>query len=423
FLWVLPLGLYLLTFILCFDYERLYHRKVFTWLMAVALGGMAYGLSHWNSHTNLRIVIPAFSAGLFIGCMFFHGELVRRKPAPRHLTSFYLMLSLGGALGGLLVGLAAPLFLNGYFELPIVLTLCAIMMLTIIEYRTWRITLAVSWAVAVFVSGASWTYVSSYTGYARIMVRNFYGGLRVHVIDSGKATEARMLVHGMVDHGMQYTDPKRRREHITYYGPGSGVGLAIQHLRSSPLRVGVVGLGAGSLAAYAEPGDVFRFYEINPLVEMLSRTEFTYLADCRGKTEVIMGDGRLSLEREPQQHYDLLAIDAFSGDAVPVHLLTRQALELYFRHLKPSGILALHITNTHLDLAPVVDTLSRTLGTYAIKIVNEKNDGHKIYRATWALLSSRPLAPAIRAAGEELGSRPELRVWTDDYNNLFQILK
>jgi hypothetical protein len=407
FLWVLPLGLYLLTFILCFDYERFYHRTVFTWLMIIALGGMAYGLSRWNSHTNLKIVIPVFSAGMFIGCMFFHGELVKRKPAPRHLTSFYLMLSLGGALGGLFVGLAAPRFLTGYFELPIALILCALMLLTVLEYRTWRITLAVSWAVAVFVGGASWTYVSSYTDMARVMVRNFYGGLRVHVNEPGTTDEARMLVHGTVDHGMQFTAPERRRNHITYYGPESGVGLAIRHLRRSPLRVGVVGLGAGSLASYAKPGDVFRFYEINPLVNMLARTEFTYLEDCRGRTEVIMGDGRLSLEREPAQGYDLLAIDAFSGDAVPVHLLTRQALELYFRHL-----------------APVVERLARTLGKHAVKIVNAKDDEQKIYRSTWALLSSQALSSSeIRYAAVALDSKPELRVWTDDYNNLFQILK
>jgi len=424
FLWVLPLGLYLLTFILCFDYERFYHRKVFTWLMAVAVGGMAYGLGRWNSHTSLKIVIPAFSAGMFIGCMFFHGELVRRKPAPRYLTSFYLMLSLGGALGGLLVGLAAPRFLTGYFELPIALILCALTMLVLLEYRTWRFTLAISWATAIGVIVASGYYVSSYTDLARVMVRNFYGGLRVHVNDPGTINEARMLVHGTVDHGMQFTAPERRREHITYYGPESGVGLALRHLRRSRLRVGVIGLGAGSLASYAEPGDVFRFYEINPLVKTLARTEFTYLADCRGKTEVIMGDGRLSLEREPAQAYDLLAIDAFSGDAVPVHLLTRQALELYFRHLKPSGVLALHITNTHLDLEPVVERLGRTLGKHAVLITNDKDEERRVYRSRWALLSSRPLSsPKIRDAAEKLTSRPELRVWTDDYNNLFQILK
>ena len=356
FLWVLPLSLYLLTFILTFDLEGLYHRKAWVWLLAGALAAMAYGLGTWNSRTPLKLVIPVFCAGLFIVCMFCHGELVKRKPAPQYLTSFYLMLSIGGALGGVLVGLVAPRVLPGYFELAIALIACTVMMLAVIDYRAWRITAAISCAVAAGVLVASYTYVSSYQESARAMVRNFYGGLRVIEYDEGTEDEARTMVHGTVIHGKQFTAPERQRERITYYGPGSGVGLAVKALRRSPLRAGIIGLGAGSLAAYAERGDVFRFYEINPLVEMLARTEFTYLADSRGRTEVILGDGRLSLERERGQDYDLLVVDAFSGDSIPVHLLTTQALELYFRHLKPGGILALHITNTHLDLAPVVDS-------------------------------------------------------------------
>lgn len=424
FLWVLPLSLYLFTFILTFDFERLYHRKIFVWLLSLALGGMAYGLAHWNSHTNLRLVIPVFSAGLFICCMFCHGELVKRKPAPQYLTSFYLMLSLGGALGGLLVGLVAPTVLPGYFELPIALIVCAILMLVVIEYRAWRFTIAVSFAVAVGVVLAASAYVTSYQSSALVMVRNFYGGLRVQEYEKGTIDETRMLVHGTVDHGMQFTTPKRRHEHITYYGPESGIGLAINALRHPSLRVGIIGLGAGSLASFAEHGDVFRFYEINPLVETIAKTYFTYLADCRGKTDIILGDGRLSLEREPDQQYDLLVIDAFSGDAIPVHLITKQALELYFHHLKPTGILALNITNTHLDLEPVVDRLSQELGKHAILIENDRDEKKKVYSSNWALVSSQPItSPKILDAAEKLTSRPDLRVWTDDYSNLFQILK
>lgn len=423
FLWVLPLGLYLLTFILTFDLEGLYHRKVWVWILAIALAAMAYGLGTWNSRTPLTLVIPVFCAGLFIVCMFCHGELVKRKPAPRYLTSFYLMLSIGGALGGVLVGLIAPRALPGYFELAIALIACAVLMLAVIDYRAWRITVAVSWAVAVGVTVASFAYVSSYQESARAMVRNFYGGLRVTEFDEGTGDEARTMVHGTVIHGKQFTAPERHRERITYYGPDSGVGLAVKVLRRSPLRVGVIGLGAGSLAAYAEAGDVFRFYEINPLVEKLARSEFTYLSDSRGRTEVILGDGRLSLERERGQRYDLLVVDAFSGDSIPVHLLTTQALELYFRHLKPNGILALHITNTHLDLGPVVATLTRKLGKHAVMITNDRDEDREIYSATWALISSRPINDAaVLDAADELPYRPELRPWTDDYNNLFQIL-
>ena len=424
FLWVLPLSLYLLTFILTFDFERLYHRKVFIWLLALALGGMAYGLSHWNSRTNLRTVIPAFCVGLFFVCMFCHGELVRRKPSARHLTSFYLMLSAGGALGGVLVGLVAPKVLPGYFELPIALIACAILMLVMLDYRRDRIAIAVSWAVAMAVFLASNAYWSSYRDSARLMERNFYGGLRVNEYNRGTEDESRMLVHGTIDHGMEFMKPERRQEHITYYSPGSGISMAIQYLRHSPMRIGVIGLGAGSLASFAEPGDVVRFYEINPLVETIARSEFFYLGECRGKTEVVLGDGRLALEREPSQNYDLLVADAFSGDAVPVHLLTEQALEVYFRHLKPSGILALNITNTHLELAPIVEKLAAALGKYSVIVTNEPDDERKFHSARWALVSSKPItSPEILASAEKPATRPDLRVWTDDYNNLFQILK
>jgi len=424
FLWVVPLSLYLLTFVLTFDFERIYSRRLFAWLLPAALGTMAYGLIAWNSQTNLRTVIPVFTAGLFICCMYCHGELVRRKPSPHHLTSFYLMLSLGGAFGGVLVGLVAPNTLPAYFELPLALGACAVLMLFLLDYRRDRLALALGWCVAVTVVFTGGRYMTKYGETARIAVRNFYGGLRVNEYDRGTDEEHRILVHGTVDHGMQLMAPGHRRDRVTYYGPGTGIGLALQSRRQSPIKVGVIGLGAGSLAAYAEPGDLFRFYEINPLVLRIARTEFTYLADCRGSVEVVLGDGRLSLEREPAQNYDVLAVDAFSGDAVPVHLLTKQAIELYFRHLKPRGILALHITNSHLDLAPVVEKLRRELGKQGILIRTEKDEDNNLYATRWALLSSKPIAaPSIRDAAEKLPWRPDLQAWTDDYSNLFQILK
>jgi spermidine synthase len=334
------------------------------------------------------------------------------------------MLSLGGAFGGLLVGLAAPNMLAGYFELPLALGWLAFLVLFLVDYRRERLLLAASWgmAAAVLVTGGS--YLAAYKESSLVMTRNFYGGLRVNRYDPGTENEARILVHGTVDHGMQFMAPDRRREHITYYGGGSGIGLAMNSLRGSPLQAGVIGLGAGSLAAYADGDDLFRFYEINPLVERIARDHFTYLADCAGTVEVILGDGRLSLERESPRNYDILAVDAFSGDAVPVHLLTKQALELYFRHLKPDGILALHITNTHLDLAPVVENLARALGKQALLVPTVKDEEDAVYSSLWALLMSRPITdPAILEAGQPLPHRPELRTWTDEYNNLFQILK
>lgn len=424
FLWIVPLSLYLLTFILCFDFERLYNRRIYAWLLSAALAGLAYGLSEWNSRTNLKLVISAFSACLFICCMFCHGELVRRKPSSHYLTSFYLMLSIGGAVGGLLVGMCAPKFLPALFELPVSLIACSLLMLLLLDYRSWRFTIALCWAVAVGVIITSGYYMQQYAQSALAMDRNFYGGLRVHEYDKETENEARSLVHGTVIHGKQFVSPERRQDRITYYSPESGIGLAFGNLRHSPLKVGVIGLGAGSLAAYAEPGDLFRFYEINPLVERFARDHFTFLSDCRGSAEIILGDGRLSLEREPLQRYDLIAVDAFSGDSVPVHLITLQALELYFRHLKPGGIVAFHITNTHLDLAPVLERLRMDLGKHAVQITNEPDSDEEIYQSTWVLVTSEPIGPgAIQEAGQPLLFRSDIQTWTDDFNNLFQILK
>ncbi len=426
FLWVLPLGLYLLTFILTFDFERLYRRAVFIWLMLAALGAMAYGLMKWNSHTNIKLVIATFSSGLFFVCLFLHGELVKRKPAAQHLTFFYLMLAAGGALGGVLVGLAAPRLLPAYFELPITLVLCSVLLFLIPEHRRSRLVMVAIAATAAAVLFASGHSVWAYGKRVRVMARNFYGGVRVNEYRKGTVNEIRALVHGTVTHGIQYTSPGRRGTPVSYYGPDSGIYRAEKYLRtlSPTLRVGVIGLGAGSLAAYALPGDVFRFYGINPLVERLARNEFTYLADCRGAVDVILGDGRLSLEREPGQQYDLLVADAFSGDAIPVHLITQQALELYFRHLKPDGILALNIANTHLDVEPVIEKLAAALGKHSLVISSASDLQHNIFPSLWALLSSKPItAPIVSTVARKPAARPGLRVWTDDYYNLFQIVK
>ena len=213
---------------------------------------------------------------------------------------------------------------------------------------------------------------------------------------------------------------------VSYYAPESGIGLAIKHLPQGPRRVGIIGLGVGSLSAYARPGDIYRFYDINPLVEKVATQKFSYLSDCRGKVEVLIGDGRLLLEQETDQHYDLLVVDAFSSDSIPVHLLTIEALQLYFRHLKLDGILALHISNLHLDLAPVIDRMRSALNKRAILITNKENDDEEIYGSDWVLMTStRNLCdvPEIKEVAADLSSRKDLRVWTDNYSNLIQILK
>jgi len=266
FLWVLPLSLYLLSFILCFDYEGLYRRDWYVWLIFISLVGMSYGLVRWDAHTNLKLVTSVFCVALFACCMFCHGELAKRKPHPAYLTSFYLMISIGGAVGGIFVGLIAPKFFPGYFELPVGLSICAFLLL-FVNYRRWWVTDVTNVLLAAFVLFASGYSIFRLYNETRVMDRNFYGYLCVKEHHKGRAGEYRMLFHGAVVHGVQYVSPKLQERGLAYYSPRSGAGLALKQLSDSPARVGIIGLGTGTLATYARPGDLFRFYEINPLVE------------------------------------------------------------------------------------------------------------------------------------------------------------
>lgn len=259
------------------------------------------------------------------------------------------------------------------------------------------------------------------------MVRNFYGTMKVTEDDtSGNTSGVRKLLHGSINHGEQFLDHTLRREPTTYYGKVSGIGLAIANNRHSTQRVGVIGLGTGTLAAYGQPGDYYRIYEINPLVMQLAKTEFSYLRDCEAEVDLVLGDARLSLEREPAQHFDVLAVDAFSGDSIPVHLLTKEAFQLYFRHLRPDGVLAVHVSNKFLELKPIVKNLADSMGLGSILIDNDDDDVNEVFGATWVLITANNgflNVPAVKAASEPLNGRAGLRLWTDDYSNLFQILK
>lgn len=432
FLWVLPLSLYLLSFILCFEGHGWYRRYPFLQLLAVALGGMAYSLSEDFENAGLKLMIPLFAAGLFICCMVCHGELVRLKPHPRYLTSFYLMISLGGAIGGFFVALAAPHLFNGNYELPVSLIGCGAL-ITFLLYgersKLWKnpaflISAALTIAMAVYLG----QQIRKSAKDVRIMSRNFYGELKVS--DSGSPSEedaTRRLIHGTINHGEQFLAPERRDQPTTYYGPNSGVGLAIRQAQQwGPERVGVIGLGTGTLAAYGRRGDYYRFYEINPLVIQLATTQFTFLKDCQAKVDLAVGDARLSLEREHQQDFDVLAVDAFSGDSIPVHLLTREAFQLYFRHLKRDGVLAVHVSNKYLDLEPVVDRIAASLDKQAGLVDTDDDDENDVFGSTWVLVTSRPGyfdESLIRGGASPLTPKKSLRIWTDDYSNLFQILK
>ncbi|MDH4181728.1 MAG: fused MFS/spermidine synthase [Betaproteobacteria bacterium] len=425
-LWIVPLALYLLTFILTFDGTGWYRRDIVLSTTAAVLGVMAWTLADPSLTHELEIQVGVFCTGLFLACMFCHGELTRIKPSPRFLTRFYLMISLGGAVGAVLVGILAPLLLPAHFELPAGLVLCGLLLLWQVrrDYPLFGVLGLAS--LAVTVGCAIWGTTEFYRG-AISVSRNFYGVLRVQEADEGSANHRRSLIHGTILHGNQYLDPVLRRQATTYYTKTSGVGRALEslHPRTQPLRVAVIGLGTGSLAVYGAKGDTYRFYEINPDVVDLARRDFSYLADSEANVETALGDARLVLEREPAQGFDLLAIDAFSSDSIPVHLITREALAIYLKHVKPDGLIAFHVTNRFLDLVPVVDALAKAHGLAATWI-EDSGEAAIASRSDWVLLSrdaKRLAAPLVAEVAQPLRSRDDWRLWTDDFNNLVQVLK
>jgi SAM-dependent methyltransferase len=426
FLWVLPLTLYLLTFILCFEGRGWYQRRIFLGPLLVVVGAMAWALHEEGGLMDIKQAVPLNLVGLFVMCMFFHGELAGRKPEPRYLTRFYLMVSLGGALGGLVVGLVAVKLFNTYYEFGVGL----VVTLMIAAFVTRRMHSAVPMLALVAIGFSGFhihQYIDTLTRNARVMTRNFYGTLRVKDVGSGQEDReaVRRLMHGVIMHGEQYLAADRRREPTTYYGATSGVARAIQALQPSPIRVGVVGLGTGTLAVYGTPRDVYRFYEINPQVVDIARNEFTFLRDSGAAIETVLGDARLAMEREPAQRYDLLAIDAFSSDSIPVHLITREAMGVYLRHVKPGGVIAFHVTNRFLRLAPVVKRIADERGLHTALFSDDAEDSD-LASTDWVLVArDRALLdrPEMAKAASEIGEIPGLGVWTDDFNNLFQILK
>lgn len=418
FLWVLPLGLYLLSFVLCFDNEGWYRPKLYRWLLPVAWAGITVGVAQ-TGLVNIKWTVLIFAASLFVCCMFCHGELARLKPDTRELTAYYLTIAAGGAAGGIFVGLIAPRVFNEFLELPIALLGC-VMLACAMLYRfpmkrvmRLGITAGLATVAAVLTRSQSLTHA--------INTRNFYGTLQVG--DAGSMPNTyRSLVNGTIHHGLQFLSADLSRIPTTYYGPASGAAIAISSLRNGPMRVGVIGLGVGTMAAYGKPGDLYRFYEINPVVIDFARSEFRYLRESKAATEVVPGDARLSLEREPPQNYDVLIVDAFSGDSIPIHLLTREVFELYFRHVKSTGAIAVHVTNRHLDLAPVVKAIAEVSDASALLIHNSKEDSRKIYSSSWVIVTrNQDLAREIGYLASPIKKRSVL--WTDNYSNLLTSLR
>jgi SAM-dependent methyltransferase len=429
-LWLAPLTLYLLTFILAFEGQGAY-RPGWMWsFVLVALGAMGWLVADDRFHFDLPLQLGIFLSGLFAGCLFCHGELYRARPAAQHLTAFYLTISAGGALGGVLVAIVAPLVFNAYYELGI--GLVALGVLAALRFRPLgAVPQYASLAVLFAVAGGAAYEAFSYHKDVRVSSRSFYGVLRVKEYGNpGDEGHLRRLVHGAIMHGEQYMTGPWRTFITSYYQEPSGVGAAIRAKQAvGPVRVGVIGLGTGTLAAYGRAGDTFRFYDIDPRVVEMARADFTYLGDSPAKIEVAIGDARLALEREAPQGFDVLAVDAFSGDAIPVHLITREALRAYLRQVKPDGIVAFHVSNRFLHLVPVVARLAKEEGVHAAHVSDDpdEDDQSRRSRSDWVLVSKSAgalEAPKIVQAGAQPAEdRPEWRTWTDDYSNLVQILK
>ena len=430
FLWVVPLSLYLLSFILCFDSDRWYRRRWFALAGAALIVGVSWAMV-FGAKSPLPLQLFLFFGALFAVCMLCHGELARLRPDPQFLTAFYLTLSAGGAGGGLFVALAAPVVFPDFWEMH----LCLLGGLL--------------WAIAVYFDDAGWledgsrpppipigvvvalvvvvgtVFADSIMNYRKsvAMTRDFYGVLEVEIDELDNAV---VLRHGQIIHGVQLRAPGQGMIPTTYYSRRSGVGRAMELLqsRSERLRVGLVGLGVGTLAAYGREGDEMRFYEINEQVERLAREHFTFLSGSRADVEVILGDARLSIESESPQEYDLLVLDAFAGDAIPTHLLTREAFELYLQHVAEEGLIAIHISNLHFNLRPVTDALAEEYRLAAVTIAVPEVSEVVDPSSYWVLMArDRSLLDASILEGHRLPPQPRRVLWTDNFSNLFQLME
>ena len=442
FLWVVPLALYLVTFIISFNSERACDRVLWG-LLLVGSVILAYRVFSLGALVNLPVQILVYLATLFTCCMVCHSELARSRPDPHHLTAYYLIIAIGGAAGGVFVALAAPALFSGFWEFPISLAVTCLVILYA-WFRCGAFTGAPRWLPFSLIAGQLFlvifvgNYLNSYRSQSIYSARNFYGVLRV-IKENDSNGERLSLMHGGVMHGTQFTAPAKRSIPTTYYGPDSAAGLALRfHPRrfavnplQRSLRVGVVGLGTGTLASYGTKGDTFRFYEINPEVVRLSDKYFSFRRDSAARVDVVAGDARIVMENELKgkspQRFDLLIIDAFSSDAIPVHLLTRECFAVYWQHLEPDGLLLLHITNRFLDLAPVVRGQAKVIGCRAELVKSVAVPEAAIGKADWMILTNNGSFFTVEEVRGKLAPKPPAGaaplLWTDDFASLWQILK
>lgn len=437
FLWVLPLVLYLLTFAICFEYFDWLPRTAIRWLAVLFVFLLGLSMSFRLFVENYVVVIALYCTGLFVASLFCHGELYARRPAPRHLTQFYLMVSVGGALGGMFVGLFAPYVFTSYWEINIGLGLCGLLVFYVTfealklrkplripaELHTVPPLAAAALILAMPLAALRYGQIET--------ARNFFGALRVQEKQPGESRDAfRQLAHGSTSHGIQFLAKDRECESAAYYGPQSGARRLMSAVRSvqslESMRVGVIGLGVGSLAADAAPKDAVVFYEIDPLVDAFARTRFSFLTKCNPGVQVRLGDARVVMESEAPNRYDVLVLDAFSGDSIPMHLLTTEAFTLYASHLAPEGAIAVHISNRYLDLMPVVKAAGEREG-FTVRFVRSSGDANTGYfEALWAVLVRDEKLLAHESLAKAIADSPQTDrtlLWTDDFSNLLSAIR
>lgn len=426
-LWILPLGVYLLTLILAFQFPRLLPKGIITRFLVVMLAGLGYMLSQVDVSLPIRIALIFFLVELFVSCLFCHSEAYAlRPPRASESTLFYLLFATGGALGSFFVGIASPLIFSFNYDIALTFLVTALLALAVTWNGGWAQRLL--WCTAsILLLVLVFMLHTAYQRNTPLAVRNFYGSLRVRQTISYPGGTVRTLTNGTIQHGTQVFTPQLHKTPTTYYAEDSGVGLALQFCCQGRSRnIGVVGLGVGTIAAYGQAGDRIRFYEINPAVAPIAQNLFTYIHDSAAQVDIVEGDARTSLTNEPPQKFDVLVIDAFSGDAIPLHLLTTQAVELYKRHLAPGGILAFHISNQHVDLEPEIALLAKGAGMQAMKRTSLENDPRGEFTATWILATENPLffpEPEVAPHMRQPTTNPRVRLWTDDYSSLLPILR
>jgi hypothetical protein len=427
-LWVLPLGVYLLTFIVAFEAPGFYRRWIVVRLLVVLLAALGYMLSKTDVSLPIQISIGFFLAELFFACLFCHAETYALRPAsPSESTLFYLLIAAGGAAGTIFIGIGCPLLFDANYDVALAFLATAALALAVTWRDGWAQRLLWSVGTALLLTLVIMLHIV-YGRSTLVEERNFYGALRVresHV--PPQAETVRTLLHGTIEHGTQWFAPQFRRNPTTYYATDSGVGLALRFCCDDrPRNIGVVGLGAGTLAAYGMPRDRMRFYEINPLVQPIAQHLFTYLRESGAEISFADGDARISLTHEGPQNFDVLVIDAFSGDAIPIHLLTTQAMAVYRRQLAPGGVLAFHVSNQYLDLTPEIAALAAASGMEAHVVDTPPQEARGEYRATWVLVTSDTgflAQPQVAAFAREIPARSDVRAWTDDYSSLLPILQ